>query len=109
AHEHISSLAKELMARVDGLTVKVYPIVNNFFGPSVTVAGLLTGGDVVEQLKDRELGDELLFPAVMLRADGDVFLDDMTPAELSERLGVPVCPSENDGAKLIAALLGIGE
>lgn len=109
AHEHISSLAKELMARVDGLTVKVYPIVNNFFGPSVTVAGLLTGTDVVEQLKDRELGDELLFPAVMLRADGDVFLDDMTPAELSERLGVPVCPSENDGAKLIAALLGVGE
>ena len=109
AHEHISSLAEELMARVDGLTVNVYPIVNNFFGPSVTVAGLLTGGDVVEQLKDRELGDELLFPAVMLRADGDVFLDDMTPAELSERLGVPVCPSENDGAKLIAALLGIGE
>ena len=109
AHEHISSLAKELMARVDGLTVNVYPIVNNFFGPSVTVAGLLTGGDVVEQLKDRELGDELLFPAVMLRADGDVFLDDMTPAELSERLGVPVCPSENDGAKLIAALLGVGE
>ena len=109
AHEHISSLAKELMARVDGLTVKVYPIINNFFGPSVTVAGLLTGGDVVEQLKGQELGDELLFPAVMLRADGDVFLDDMTPAELSERLGVPVCPSENDGAKLIAALLGIGE
>ena len=109
AHEHISSLAKELMARVDGPTVNVYPIVNNFFGPSVTVAGLLTGGDVVEQLKDRELGDELLFPAVMLRADGDVFLDDMTPAELSERLGVPVCPSENDGAKLIAALLGVGE
>ena len=109
AHEHISSLAKELMARVDGLTVNVYPIVNNFFGPSVTVAGLLTGTDVVEQLSGKDLGDELLFPAVMLRADGDVFLDDMTPAELSERLGVPVCPSENDGAKLIAALLGVGE
>ena len=109
AHEHISSLAKELMARVDGLTVNVYPIVNNFFGPSVTVAGLLTGTDVVEQLSGKDLGDELLFPAVMLRADGDVFLDDMTPAELSERLGVPVCPSENDGAKLIASLLGVGE
>lgn len=109
AHEHIASLAKELMARVDGLTVNVYPIVNNFFGHSVTVAGLLTGGDVVEQLKGGELGDELLFPAVMLRADGDVFLDDMTPAELSTRLGVPVRSSENDGAKLIAALLGICE
>lgn len=109
AHEHISSLAKELMARVEGLTVNVYPIVNNFFGESVTVAGLLTGGDVIEQLMGKDLGDELLFPAVMLRADGDVFLDDMTPDELSARLGVPVRPSENDGAKLIAALLGIGE
>ena len=109
AHEHISSLAKELMAHVEGLTVNVYPIVNNFFGESVTVAGLLTGGDVIEQLMGKDLGDELLFPAVMLRADGDVFLDDMTPDELSARLGVPVRPSENDGAKLIAALLGIGE
>ena len=109
AHEHISSLAKNLMARVDGLTVNVYPIVNNFFGHSVTVAGLLTGGDVVDQLSGKNLGDELLFPAVMLRADGDVFLDDMTPAELSDRLGVPVRASENDGAKLIAALLGICE
>ena len=109
AHEHIASLAKELMARVDGLTVNVYPIVNNFFGHSVTVAGLLTGGDVVDQLSGKNLGDELLFPAVMLRADGDVFLDDMTPAELSTRLGVPVRASENDGAKFIASLLGICE
>ena len=52
---------------------------------------------------------ELLFPAVMLRADGDVFLDDMTPAELSEQLGVPVRASESDGRKLINALLGIHE
>ena len=109
AYEHISSLAKDLAERVDGLTVNVYPIVNNFFGSSVTVAGLITGGDVVEQLKGRALGDELLFPAVMLRADGDVFLDDMTPAELSARLEVPVRASESDGAKFISALLGISE
>lgn len=109
AYEHIASLAKELMERVDGLTVNVYPILNNFFGHSVTVAGLLTGGDVVGQLKSLKLGDELLFPSVMLRADGDVFLDDMTPAELSKHLGVPVRASESDGAKFISALLGIGE
>ena len=75
----------------------------------MTVAGLITGGDVVKQLKGKELGDELLFPSVMLRADGDVFLDDMTPAQLSEHLGVPVCATESDGAKFISALLGIGE
>ena len=109
AHAHISSLAKELTSRVEGLEVNVYPIVNNFFGESVTVAGLITGGDVVEQLKGKNLGDELLFPSVMLRADGDVFLDDMTPAELGARLGVPVRAVESDGAKFISALLGICE
>ena len=100
-------LTDRLTARVKGLSVNVYRIENRFFGESVTVAGLLTGKDVSEQLQDKSLGDELLFPAVMLRADGDVFLDDMTPAELSEQLGVPVCATESDGRKLIDALLGI--
>ena len=109
AYEHISSLAKELSSRVDGLDVKVYPITNNFFGERVTVAGLITGGDVVEQLCGKELGDELLFPSVMLRADGDVFLDDMTPDTLSKHLGVPVRATESDGAKFLSALLGICE
>lgn len=109
AHAHITSLAKELTERVDGLTVNVYPIVNKFFGESVTVAGLITGGDVIEQLNGKDLGDELLFPSVMLRADGDVFLDDMTPDELGARLGVPVRATESDGAKFVSALLGICE
>ena len=109
AYEHIASLANALTERVDGLTVNVYPIQNDFFGERVTVAGLITGGDAVKQLKGKELGDELLFPSVMLRADGDVFLDDMTPAQLSEHLDVPVCATESDGAKFISALLGIGE
>ena len=109
AYKHIASLASELTKRVDGLTINVYPIVNNFFGESVTVAGLITGGDVVEQLRGKALGDELLFPSVMLRADGDVFLDDMTPDELSARLGVPVRAGESDGAKFLSALLGICE
>ena len=95
------------MSRVSGLEIRVYRIVNRFFGESVTVAGLLTGKDVSEQLAGKDLGDELLFPAVMLRADGDVFLDDMTPEELSRRLGVPVKPSKNDGYELARALLGL--
>ena len=110
AFEHISSLCRELESRVDGLTVRVHRIVNRFFGESVTVAGLLTGKDVAEQLAGVDLGDELLFPSVMLRADGDVFLDDMTPAELSQRLGnIPVRPSKNDGAEFVRALLGLSD
>ena len=103
AYDHIRGLADKLMAAVDGLEIRVHRIVNNFFGESVTVAGLLTGKDVSEQLKGKDLGEELLFPSVMLRADGDVFLDDMTPQELSERLGVPVRPSKSDGFELVKA------
>ena len=108
AYAHISALCHELEQHVEGLTVHIYPITNHFFGETVTVAGLLTGKDVSEQLLDKELGDELLFPAVMLRADGDVFLDDMTPQELSRRLGdVPVRATKSDGGEFIKAVLGI--
>ena len=107
AYIHIRDLADRLTARVDGLEIRVHRIVNHFFGESVTVAGLLTGKDVSEQLAGKDLGDELLFPSVMLRADGDVFLDDMTPEELSARLGVPVKPSKSDGFELVKALLGL--
>ena len=107
AYDHIRGLADKLMAAVDGLEIRVHRIVNHFFGESVTVAGLLTGKDVSEQLMGKDLGDELLFPAVMLRADGDVFLDDMTPQTLSELLGVPVCPSKSDGFELVKAFLGL--
>ena len=109
AYGHVKALAQALCQRVKGLTINVYGIKNDFFGESVTVAGLLTGGDVCKQLTGKDLGNELLFPAVMLRADGDVFLDDMTPQELSERLHTPVRATKNDGAELIRAFLGIVE
>lgn len=103
----VRALADEAEARCPGLNVRVYEIVNRFFGETVTVAGLLTGRDVAEQLEGKDLGEELLFPAVMLRADGDVFLDDMTPAELSRRLGgIPVRACPNDGGELLHALIG---
>ena len=110
AYDQLCALVRKLEACVEGLTVQVHRIVNRFFGESVTVAGLLTGKDACEQLQGKTLGDELLFPAVMLRADGDVFLDDMTPEMLSSALGgIPVRACKNDGAALLAALLGIEE
>ena len=107
AYGHLKALCESLTEAVPGLTVRVRPIVNHFFGESVTVAGLLTGKDVAEQLRGEDLGDELLFPAAMLKADEDIFLDDMTPDELSCALGnIPCRPCKNDGAELLRALLG---
>ncbi|MBQ8341794.1 MAG: DUF512 domain-containing protein [Clostridia bacterium] len=100
-------LAKTLSERKSGLTVRVFTCKNNFFGPEITVAGLLTGHDVTEQLAGEDLGDELLIPATMLRAEGDLFLCGMSPAELSETLGVPIRPVRGEGAELLAAMLGV--
>lgn len=102
----IKAMAMKLEERVHGLKVNVYKIINNFFGHSITVAGLLTGKDISEQLSGKELGDLLLFPENALRADGDLFLDDMSPSELSEILRVTVTAGHNDGAQFIRDVLG---
>ena len=106
AYDHINKICEKLAHKVSGLEISVYPIKNNFFGENITVAGLLTATDIIEQLKGKTLGDELLFPACALRADGDLFLDDITPEELSEKLGVAVKPTGNEGAELIKNILG---
>ena len=68
------------------ITFEVIAIKNNFFGEKITVSGLITGQDLTEQLSDRKLGDRLLIPCNMLRSGENVFLDDITVTELSEKL-----------------------
>ena len=85
---------------------KVYPIVNHFFGERITVSGLITGQDLVEQLRDRELGGMLMISSSMLDSTGKVFLDDMTVDDVQNALRVPVAVIGNDGWELLDALLG---
>lgn len=84
----------------------VYPIKNEFFGGHITVTGLVTGGDLIRQLKDRELGSELLISASMLRHEQDRFLDDVTVEDVESALKVRLRVVENDGYELVSALLG---
>ncbi len=107
AYDTIKAMAVELEARIEGLQIDVYKIINNFFGETITVSGLLTGKDISEQLAEKDLGDLLLFPRNALRADGDLFLDDMTPEELSKILGVSVAPSHDTGEGFICSVLGV--
>ena len=106
AYGMISSFAERLSALVGGLKVNVVKIINEFFGESITVSGLLTGKDIYNQLKDIELGDELFVPASALRADDEDFLCGMTLVELSDKLGVKVTPVGNDGYEFAEAILG---
>jgi NifB/MoaA-like Fe-S oxidoreductase len=85
----LKNMAAELAGRT-GLEIKVVPVVNDFFGPTVTVSGLLTGRDVIEALRGRHLGDLVFLPRAMFDASGKRTLDDMSPAAIEERLGVRV-------------------
>ncbi len=107
AYGFIDSLAKKAEAASGGrLKINVYAIRNDFFGENITVAGLLTAQDIVAQLKGKELGETLFLPAVTLRAEGDLFLDGLSPEDVSRELSVPLCFVKNDGNELLEVLLG---
>jgi NifB/MoaA-like Fe-S oxidoreductase len=107
AAPQIKDLVALAKTRWPNLHCTVYPIVNDFFGHTITVAGLITGQDMIAQLKGRDLGERLLFPDVMLRFHTDVFLDDITQGQIEEALGVPmVSVQADDGYELLRNILG---
>lgn len=106
AYDLIVSLANQLMQTVSGLTIHVKPIKNNFFGETITVAGLVVGQDLIAQLKGQDLGDALLIPSSMLRSEGDVFLDDISLLDVEDALQIKVTPVKDDGYELAERILG---
>ncbi len=92
---------------IDGLTIELTPVVNEFFGGSVTCAGLLTGRDVLRTLENRgdTLGEAVLLPSVAFKADEDIFLDDVRLEELSAHLGRPALKVEATARGLVSAIL----
>ena len=109
AYPTVVELCEKIKSLCPNLNIKIHKIINNFFGESITVTGLLTGKDIYEQLKGVDLGDELLVPQNALRTGDDVFLCDMTLAELSDKLGIKVRASGADGYELAEAILGVGQ
>lgn len=94
---------QELVDKVDS-NIKVIPITNEFFGDSITVAGLITGQDIIKQLSGKELGQQLLIPSTMLNFD-EIFLDDLTIQDVEKALKVKIITVENDGFELLEKLL----
>ncbi len=106
AYPFLNELLDELRIKCHNLTCNLVPIQNNFFGNTINVAGLVTGGDLIDQLKGMNLGDELILPNVMLRREADIFLDDVSLNDLSRELKIKVVPVPNDGYELLNAILG---
>ena len=101
----LEELLDGLRRKCHNLTCKVAAIRNDFFGESINVAGLVTGGDILKQLRGKELGGRLLVPDTMLRHEGDLFLDNVSLKDLERELGVPVSVVPDDGGELLKLIL----
>ena len=96
---------KKLTDRLGSEKIKVEKIKNTFFGENITVSGLVTGRDIIGQLKGKELGEYLLIPISMLKHEEDIFLDDTTVADVERALNIKVVKVNNDGYELLEKLL----
>lgn len=106
AYDFIKSMTERIERAAPGFSAEVFAVKNEFFGGGVNVAGLVCGGDIIKQLKGRITTEELFIPQVMLRDDDELFLDDVTVADLEKALGVKVSAVLNDGYDFVEKLLG---
>ena len=104
AYPYIRRMAERMEEKYPGLCIHVYQIRNDFFGEKITVSGLITGQDIISQLKEQNLGSCLLLPCRMMKADEDVFLDDYTVKDVSEALQVRIDIVKSSGQDLIDSI-----
>lgn len=105
AYPYILRMAQQLTEVALGIQIRVYEIINDFFGERITVSGLLTGGDIIHQLKGQELGERLLLPENVLRSGEQVFLDDVTVDEMEKALQVKIDIVKSSGYDFINTVL----
>lgn len=107
--EGVFPYMKRIMSMINekfpNITINTRAIKNNFFGGGVNVSGLVMGGDLIDQLRDDDLGDRLLIPSSMLRFENDLFLDDVSTDDVERELGVTLVPVNNNGNDLVEAVI----
>ncbi len=105
AYDYICAFADKVRKKCPRLDVNIYKIKNNFFGGKITVTGLLCGSDIIDALKGKDLGEELLLSESMFKSDCDILLDDVTKEDIEKALGVKVSIVNNTGDDFVASLL----
>ena len=105
AYPTICRLAEEVRDKYPGITIHVYCIRNDFFGETITVSGLLTGQDIMAQLADKNLGEVLFLPENVLRAGEEILLDDVSLAQISDSLQVPVNIIQSEGRSFVDSIV----
>ncbi|MGN0368880.1 MAG: DUF512 domain-containing protein, partial [Wujia sp.] len=105
AYPYVCEVANLYKKAAPNLNLQVFPIRNDFFGEKITVTGLLTGQDIVKQLEGKDLGEALILPSQILKADEPVFLDDMTVAQLQNALHLPVIIVQSSAVELLKKIM----
>ena len=105
AYEFMCEMANSIMDKCPNVQINVHKIVNNFFGDTITVSGLITATDIIDQLKDKDLGETLYIPRSMLKADEEIFLDNITLQNLSDTMKIEVVPCLNKGQDFVDKIL----
>ena len=105
AYPYLKKMIEKLKEKFPNVTVHLYPIRNDFFGEKITVAGLITGQDLIAQLNGQKLGERLLLPCNMLRSGEEVFLDDVTLSDLKDSLQIQVDIVKSSGWDFIEAIM----
>lgn len=107
--EGVFPYMKRIMSMINekfpNITINTRAIKNNFFGGGVNVSGLVTGGDLIDQLRGDDLGDRLIIPSSMLRFENDLFLDDVSTDDVERELSVTLVPVNNNGNDLVEAVI----
>ena len=105
-HETMQSILGAVKDKFPNIKINVEKIINNFFGEKITVSGLLCGCDVIEQLRGKDLGDNLIITKNMLRDGENVLLDDITTEDIEKELGTKIIAVGDDGYELLDAIIG---
>ena len=99
---YLKTACKMMNEKFPNVTFKIYDIINNFFGKTITVAGLITGRDILSQVKDAP--KNVIIPSTMLREFTDTLLDGMTIKDLEQGLNAKIWV--NSGAEDLVRIVG---
>lgn len=102
---YMKRIVSMINEKFPNITINTRAIKNNFFGGGVNVSGLVTGGDLIDQLRGDDLGDRLIITSSMLRFENDLFLDDVSTDDVERELGVTLVPVNNNGNDLVEAVI----
>lgn len=105
AYDFICDMSNKIMDKFKNLKINVYKITNDYFGHTITVSGLITATDIIKQLDNKELGKALYITKSMLKADEDVFLDNITLEELKTKLNIEIIPCQNEGKEFVDKII----